>query len=152
MQPIEQRFEKIEQRLEKIEQQQTEPIKVTRIEIDTGGILEQLAEMNKLLSGIGERQADHGERFDRLAHVQQETKEIHTISNVWLDALQENIGDIKAGQASHNERFDTVERAIGAVQSDVSSLKATQDDHSALLKDQGQKLDLILHLLQKRGE
>ena len=72
-------------------------------------------------------------------------KEIHTISDAWVEALQDNIKDVKTTQADHSEHFDKIE--VG-----IAGLKATQNEHSTLLRDQGQKLDLILQLLQKSGE
>src|SRR5260370_24809580 len=149
--------ERIEKRLEALERQ-TEPIKVTRIELDPGVIEERLAETNKLLRGIAQTQADHGERLDTLERGQQELKqELFAHSTTWLDTLQEHFHDVKAvldeigtKQADHSERFDEIKismndlKATIATKDDMTELKATQDE-------QGAKLDQILTLLQQES-
>jgi len=162
-QPDRERFERIEEqqkeivrRLDEIERTrgETEPIKINRIEIDTGGILERLTETNKLMRGIGERQAGHGERLDTLSRGQQELRqELHTISNTWLDTLQENFDDVKTMQADHSERFDRVGHQISEVRQQsesrfdrIEATMATKDDISGIKATQ----DLILQLLQQK--
>ncbi len=157
----EERFERIEEqqkefvkRLEDIERQ-TEPIKVTRVEIDTGGIQERLAENNKLLRGIAQAQADHSERFDMLERSQQELmQELQAHSTAWLETLQENFDETKAvlieigtKQADHSERFDEVKVGVN----DIKATMATKDEMAALKADHGAKLDMILQLLQQRS-
>ena len=162
-QPDRERFERIEEqqkeivrRLDEIERTrgETEPIKINRIETDTGGILERLTETNKLMRGIGERQAGHGERLDTLSRGQQELRqELHTISNTWLDTLQENFDDVKTMQADHSERFDRVGHQISEVRQQsesrfdrIEATMATKDDISGIKATQ----DLILQLLQQK--
>jgi predicted nucleic acid-binding Zn-ribbon protein len=107
-QPTNEQFEELKKRIERLEQQ-TEPIKVTRIEIDTGDIRERLDRIER-------KQTDHSERFDILDRRQQELKqelkqELYTIAHTWLEALQENVGEIKAeiltAQGTQNECFET---------------------------------------------
>jgi len=126
------RIDAIEKRLEKLEQEyaelkgQTEPIKITRLEIDPGGIQEQLAQANKRLDGMTQTQADHSERFDTLKA--ELLREIHTISDTWLESLQENADEVK-------EDISTFETEIEGARADILSLKATQSDHSELLRE-----------------
>ncbi len=158
---MEQRLDDLEKRVEKLEQikGQTEPIKISRIEIDAGDMRERLDELERkqaeainLLRGIREAQADHGEKFDTLAHVQQESKEelrqeIYTISSTWLESLQENIYDIKmvqdaikTTQADHSERFDRLDYQI----KDVHAKLDTQHQQSQSRFD---KLEAMLSQL-----
>jgi len=132
-----QQIDDLRKRVEKLEQEyaelkgQTEPIKVTRIEIDQGGMQELLVQANKQLERIIQTQADRSEKLDTLERSQQELKEvllqeIHTISNTWLDSLQENVDEIKDDMAG--------------TRADISNIKATQSDHSELLKEHGELL------------
>ncbi len=95
-------------RLEELERQ-TEPIKITRLEIDAGGMQDLLVQANN--------------RLERIIQTQ--------ISNTWLDSLQENVDEIKAGMVG--------------TRADISNIKATQSDHSAFLKEHGE-------LLKEHGE
>jgi arsenate reductase-like glutaredoxin family protein len=75
-------------RLEELERQ-TEPIKITRLEIDPGGMQELLVQANNRLERIIQTQTDRSEKLDTLTHGQQELKqELYTLSNNWLDTLQ----------------------------------------------------------------
>ncbi len=97
-------------------------------------------EIKGIVGGIEVDMGDARERFDTLDRGQQELKEeLHTISKTWLEALQENVDDLKTeihtAQGSQNERFDHLENAM-ATKGDIAELK-----------------DLILKLLQpKQGE
>ncbi len=160
-----QRIDKLEKRVERLEQQQTEPIKITHIEIDTGNVRERF-------DRIEQKQADHSERFDTLERGQQELKQIlqqnyeailegmaKTIRDETID-IKAALFDIKTTQGTYNERFDRIETTMATkedlkatatkeditiVKNDIAALKITQDE-------QGQKLDLILLLLQTKGE
>jgi len=117
---MEEQLHELEKRVEKLEQQ-TEPIKVTRIEIDPSGIREHLAETNKLLRGIAQTQPDHGEKLDTLERGQQSIRQ-----------------DIVAIHDVFVKDFDRIETTM-----------ATKDDVVALKAEHGAKLDLILQLLQQ---
>src|SRR5260370_6794688 len=122
-------------RLEELERQ-TEPIKITRLEIDAGGMQDLLVQANNRLERIIQTQADRSEKLHTLERGQQELKEvllqeIHTLSKTWLDSLQENIDEIKAGMVR--------------TRADISNIKATQSDHTAFLKEHGE-------LLKEHGE
>ena len=110
-------------RLEELERQ-TEPIKITRLEIDSGSMQELLVQANNRLERIIQTQTDRGEKLDTLERGQQELKqELYTLSHNWLDSLQENVDEIKDEMAG--------------MRADISNIKATQSDHSAFLKEHG---------------
>jgi chromosome segregation ATPase len=168
------RIEKIEERLEKLERTcgETEPIKVTRIEIDISDVRERFNRIDK-------RQADTERTLDNHTAF---LKDVSSEQDVQSDLLQKifimvstqntdiavlkhemqgaraDITSIKATQSDHGElfkehsqRFDRIEAAM-ATKEDLAALKTTQDEHGGLLRSQGEKLDLILQLLQKKGE
>jgi hypothetical protein len=136
-QPIEPE-DNFEQRIEQIERE-IKHIRFTleHVKLDTGSSRESLDaierkqyEALRLLRGIRQTQADHGERFDELK------QELHTHSEVWLKSLQENFDqfkealvEIRATQGTHNERFDAM-----ATKDDIAGIKATQDQILALLQ------------------
>lgn len=140
-QPTREEFEDHEQRIRKLEQQ-TEPIKVTRIELDSSGVLEHMSQTNKLLKGMTEMLPDHGEKLDTLTRGQQEIKQdIKAIHDVF-------VGD-----------FDRIETAMATkdditrLETTTNALKTTQDEHGQLLSEHSQMLKQILQLLQpKPGE
>ncbi|HEX3643202.1 MAG TPA: hypothetical protein VHV10_18090 [Ktedonobacteraceae bacterium] len=142
----------LESRLEKLESGQNHLIRqakaheldlnqvkstLERVQFDTGSTRESLDtierkqnEAIRLLRGIRQTQADHGERFDELK------QELHTHSEVWLKSLQENFDQVKEAlveirttQGTHNERFDAM-----ATKDDIASIKATQDQILQLLQ------------------
>src|SRR5215813_6314593 len=152
--PTKDEFEELKKRVEKLEQQQTEPLKITRIEIDPSGLQELLTANNKLLREIVQTQTDHSERFDTLKV--ELRQEVEVISKAWIEALQENVDDIKAGianlkatQSDHGEMLKEHTKHLGRIEAtmatkgDISALKTTQDEHSATLKAQGQMLKEI---------
>ena len=118
-----------------------------RVLFDTGSTRESLdslerryAEAIKRLRAIAEAQASHSEKLDTLGRGQQELKqELHTISNTWLDSLQENFSELKSdiatAQGTQNERFDHIGTRF--------------DKLEAIQTGQGTKLDEILTLLKQ---
>jgi hypothetical protein len=129
-QPVEDRLKKIEERLHKVEQQQTEPIRVTveRRQIDAERTLDDHTEMLREQSGL-------------------------------LQTIFTMVG-------TNNTDIAVLKHEMQGARADIISIKATQSDHGELLREhsqrfdkleatqseQGQKLDLILQLLQKKGE
>lgn len=144
--PTNEQFEELKRRVERLEQR-TEPIKVTRIEIDTGEVKERF-------DRIEHKQADHSERFDILDSRQQELKqELYTISHTWLEALQENVDEIKAEiltvQATQNERFDRIETTM-ATKAGMAAMETRMERIESVQAEQGAKLDQILAILQAK--
>jgi chromosome segregation ATPase len=115
-----QRIDKLEKRVERLEQQQTEPIKITRIEIDTG-------EVRQRFDRIEQKQADHSERFDTLErHLQSVKQDIAALHNAFVgdfEQVERSIGEINA---TLSERFDTN--------------KWTQVEHGKKLDEHGELL------------
>lgn len=140
---LEQRIEQIEREMKRVR------FALDHIKLDTGAaresldtIEQRLSEALKLLRGIGQAQPDHSEKLDTLARRQQELKqEFYTVSNNWLESLQENVDDLKSdiqtARGSHNERFDRID-TIMATKEDVAVLR---QEHGDLLR---QILDRLL--------
>ncbi|HEX3640537.1 MAG TPA: hypothetical protein VHV10_04550 [Ktedonobacteraceae bacterium] len=155
-QPTEDRLKRIEEEQEnlreevrKLREQITEPIRIDHLEIDRGGTQELLKETNKKLDKIIQTQADRSESFDTLERSQQELKqELHTLSNNWLDSLQENVDEVK--QEISGTRADIL--ALKESQADFrDTLIAVKEDITAIKNEHGAKLDLILQLLQQKS-
>jgi septal ring factor EnvC (AmiA/AmiB activator) len=135
-QPINTQFEELKKRVERLEQQQTEPIKVTieRRQTETERILDNHTEMLKEISTEQDSQSDL----------------LQTIFNM-------------AG--TQNTDTAVLKHEMQGARADITSIRATQSDHGELLREhskhfdkleatqseQGEKLDLILQLLQKKG-
>lgn len=137
-QPTEDRFKRLEEEqrqlkeeMRQLREQITEPIKITRLEIDTGSMhkkldkVEENTNITKIqmegtradILRIGESQAD---LRDRLIEHSEDLKVIKDKQ----EAHSEVLGQIVNLSEDHTKRFDTVDA----------------------------KLDLILKLLQSRGE
>jgi len=150
-QPTEDRIKRLEEEqrqlkeeVRKLKEQQNEPIKITRLEIDSGNIHKQLDEVQENTNiakiemegaradilKIRESQAD---LRDRLIEHSEDLKAIKDKQ----DAHTEVLGQIMNFGEDHTKRFDRIDAAM-ATKDDIAAIKATQD--------------LILQLLQKRGE
>lgn len=118
-QPTEDRIKKLEEEqmqlkeeVRQLREQITEPIKIDRLEIDRGGTQELLRETSKRLEQIIQGQANSSGRFDDLEVRMRQ--ELETVSHTWVDALQDNVNDIRA---------------------DISNVKATLSDHGEMLRE-----------------
>ncbi|HWS82931.1 MAG TPA: hypothetical protein VN207_01585 [Ktedonobacteraceae bacterium] len=157
-QPTEDRLKRLEEEqknlreeVRQLREQITEPIKITRLEIDQGG-------MNKRLDAVQEdtnvlKIEMQGARADiRVVKANQSdlrgSLEEHGQRLVAIETKQDGhtevLGQIVNVSEGHTKRFDHIDAAI-ATKDDVAALKATQ-------AEQGAKLDLILQLLQPKGE
>jgi hypothetical protein len=112
---LRERVEHLEEKVRKLEEQQTEPLKITRVEIDSAGMQDLLKQNNQLLERLLQSQAAYDYRLNAL------TQELYTHSTSWLNTLQEN----------ENER-----------RADHASVKATLSDHGEMLKHTASKDDL----------
>lgn len=77
-------------------------------------------------------------------------QELHTVSNTWLETLQEHydehkeaISDIKTVQSGHSKFFEEHGKRLAAT--------ATKDDLTDLEARMNSKFDQILHLLQQKS-
>lgn len=149
---MQERIEDHEKRLKKLERQ-TEPIKridamedklerfehdmkhlkstLDHVKLDTGTARESLDSIGRqelethiLLRHLIEKQPDYSERFDTLKI--ELRQELETISNTWLDTLQEHYTE-------HTDRFDRIEKQLTAMDKKL-------DD----------KFTTIINLLQQR--
>jgi hypothetical protein len=154
-QPTYEEFDELRKRVERIEQQQTEPIKITRLEIDSGSIHDLLVQANIQLERVIQTQADRSERLDTLERNQQELRqELYTHSETWLDALQQNfeenradIANIKATQSDHGELLKTHSEILKGHSEMLTALKTTQDEQGQKLDGMQEQLTQILALL-----
>ncbi len=156
-QPTREEHEELKRRVAKLERQ-TEPMRIMRLEIDAGSIYRQLdsiqEDTNTLkiqmegvrtdILSIKATQSDH-----TAFHIEhrQRLKEIEEKQ----DAHSEILGQLVNFAESHDVTLKTV-----ATKEDLSKLEAHFSADIAALKaaqaEQGQKLDLILNLLQPKGE
>jgi uncharacterized coiled-coil DUF342 family protein len=144
-QPTREEFEQLKEEVRKLREQQAEPIKITRLEIDSGSMHKQLDSVQQDTAVLKEEmkgaradilslkatQSDHSAFFiehgQRLSAI--ETKQ---------DAHTEVLGQIVNISEGDTKRFDQIDASI----TEQGSGQAKQD----------QKLDLILKLMQPKGE
>lgn len=137
-QPIEQRIRKIEERLDKFEQQK-EPIKITRLEIDSGS-------MHKRLDSV---QEDTAILKLQMEGARADIRVVKANQSDLRGYIEEQFKSVEAKQDAHTELLGTL---ISFAESHEKNM-ATKQDISRLeahIAEQGQKLDLILQLLQPR--
>lgn len=110
-QPTREEIEEIKKRLERLETQQTEPIKITRLEIDSGSMREEVKGARADILKIRESQADLRDRLiEHGSHLSSiETKQ---------DAHTEVLGKLVNFAESHDTTLKTV-----ATKDDVSRLE-----------------------------
>jgi hypothetical protein len=171
-QPAEERFKRLEEEqknlreeFRKLKEQITEPIKVTRLEIDSGSMHELLVQANNRLEQIIQTQTDRSERFDTLERGQQELKQdLHTLSDNWLDSLQENVDELKQDIAgvsadtlkireSQGDFRDTLleVKETMATKEDIKNMATKEDLAVMATKDDITRLEgLMLQLLQQK--
>jgi chromosome segregation ATPase len=86
----------LQERVNRLEQQQTEPMHVTRIELDPGGIQNRLDNHAEMMKEQDEQLHLHTQAFQRVETLLNEHTE--TIST-----LQADVSSIKATQSDHGE-------------------------------------------------
>ena len=153
-QPTREELEEIKRRLARIERQ-TEPMRIMRLEIDAGSIYRQLDEVQEdvgvFKTQIEGARADisivKSNQGDLKEYLEGQFKSIEQKQ----DAHAELLGQLLDFAESHDATLKTV-----VTKEDLSKLEARFSADIAALKtaqtEQGQKLDLILKLLQPRGE
>jgi hypothetical protein len=135
---IEQQVEHLKEEVKQLREQRTEEIKVTRIEVASEDVIRRLDTLKQDL-----------------------TQELHTVSNTWLETLQEHytehteaLSDVKTVQSGHSKFFEEHGKRLAAtatkddlavlkdaqdtrfdkLESDVSSIKSTQEQILKLLQ------------------
>lgn len=139
-QPAEDRFKQFEERQVEFEkrlrdvERHTTPIKITQLEIDSGGIHRRLDEIQEDtnairvdVAGISKIRESQADLRDRLIE--------HS----------EDLKAIKEKQEAHSE-------ILGQLMNFGEEVKNTQDEHTKRFDRVEAKLDLILKLLQPKGE
>jgi hypothetical protein len=141
-QPIEDRFKRLEEEqrhlreeVRQLREQITEPIKITRLEIDSGNIHKQL----------GAVQEDVGVLKIEMAGARADILSIKATQSDQGEFLKED----RQIQSHHTEKLDQHTEVLGQLVSFAESHDALLKDMKATQDEQGQKLDLILKLLQK---
>jgi chromosome segregation ATPase len=133
-QPTREEHEDLKRRVAKLERQ-TEPIQITRLEIDSGSMHRKLDE------------------------VQEDTN----ILKIQMEGVRADISIVKSDQSNLkeylNEQFKSIEQKQNAHQELIGQLINVGEEHTRRfdridekLTEQGQKLDLILKLLLPKGE
>jgi len=130
-QPTRDEYEELKERVKKLEEQQTEPIKITRLEIDTGTMREEMKGVRADILSVKATQSDHS--AFHIEH-QQRLKEIEEKQNIHTELL----GQLVNFAESHDKNM--------ATKDDISRVEAR-------IAEQGDLLKLILAELRKsRGE
>ncbi len=172
-QPTREEFEHLKEKVRKLEEQITEPIKITRLEIDSGsmhkrldvvqedvtvlkedaGVLkEEMKGARADIVSIKATQSDHSaflvEHGQRLSAI--ETKQ---------DTHTEILGKLMDLVESHDKRFDRIEKIQNEQGTKLDEQGTKLDEQGTKLDEQGTKLDeiaetqrQILQLLQIKGE
>lgn len=172
-QPIEQRFKKIEERLDRIEQDhggivENEKLLLKMAKYHRAGLqeLKGKAEQIELTQGDINERLDYIERslerHGRHLESIEQTQGTHTEVLGKLVDLSEShtkhFDRIEAAQDEHNRRLDRIETTMvtkedmGKLKEDMGKLEARMGQMESAQTEQGQKLDLILTLLQPRLE
>jgi hypothetical protein len=139
----------LREEMRKLREQITEPIKPINVNVGSADVLTRLDELEQKIdttqedanrvkiqmegaradiSNIKANQSDHGEYF-------KEDRQIQSQHAEKLDQHTEVLGQLVTFAESHDALLKTT---------------ATKDDLAALRDEQGQKLDLILKLLQQK--
>jgi chromosome segregation ATPase len=147
--PTREEFEDLKEEVRKLKEQQTEPIRIARLEIDQGGIQEQLIQVNKRLESVIQTQTDQSERLDTLQQSCNETKiqmDGARADIVSLRASQSDFGEYltedRQVQAMHTDKLDRHTESLGQLIDFVQSHDAMLKDHGELLKTMATKDDL----------
>ncbi|HWS85098.1 MAG TPA: hypothetical protein VN207_12665 [Ktedonobacteraceae bacterium] len=137
-QPTREEFEELKKELKEevrqLREQITEPMKVVKVEVASEDVLN---------------------RLKALEQGQQELKqEFHTVSNTWLDTLQEHYND-------HTARFEKIESTMAtkedltafATKEDLATLKTAQDAHFDQIEaEQKEQHDMLRQILRLLGQ
>jgi len=138
-QPTREEHEELKERVKKLEQQ-TEPVKVTRIEIKQGDLERTLDNHTALL------QEQDGLLHKIYTMTGNQATDIGVLKHE-MQGARADITAIKATQSDHGEMLKTM-----ATKDDVAVLKGDITSIKEIQTEQGQKLDQILQLLQQKGE
>ena len=141
-QPTEDRIKRLEEDYKRIKEEQeelkrrfeqrTEEIRAVRVDVASEDVIRRLDDLKQ---------------------------ELHTISNTWLDTLQEHytehkqdISDVQTVQRGHSKYFEEHGKRLAATatKEDTSELKATVTEQSKRMDTMDSKLDQILALLQQK--
>ena len=171
-QPTEDRIKRLEEEqrqlkeeVRKLKEQQTEPIKITRLEIDSGSMHKQLdavqedtnilkIEMQGARADILQIRESQADLRDTLKEHGQHLKAIRTQQ----ERNMETLGNLLNFAESHEKNMATKDDIKPmATKDDIAALEATQDERFSKLEatqaEQGDLLKLILAELRKpKGE
>jgi chromosome segregation ATPase len=114
-QPTREEFDQLKEEVRKLKEQQTEPIKVTRIEVASEDVLKRLDTIDQKLSEIGNKQDQHANVL--IAHARS------------ISALQTDIGTLKGEMAG--------------ARADILKIRESQADSRDILKNTATKDDLL---------
>jgi Tfp pilus assembly protein PilN len=127
-QPTRQEFDQLKEEVRRLREQQTEPIKITRLEIDTGTMREEMEGARADISNIKATQSDHSAFFiehgQRLSAI--ETKQ---------DTHTELLGQLINVGEDHTKSFTDIKERLNTT--------ATKDDISRLETIMMQILDRL---------
>jgi chromosome segregation ATPase len=164
-QPTRDEFQDLKRRVERLEQQ-TEPIKITRLEIEQGDLSKRLGsvqedvtilrldvtalkvEMRDTRADILKVRESQADLRDTLKEHGQRLKSIEQTQVTHTEVLEQIVNLSE----DHTKRFDRIDENIAELRSTQTELRSTQTELRSAQTEQGRKLDLILKLLQPGGE
>lgn len=127
-QPTEDRLKHLEaeqlllkEEVRKLREQATEPMKVTRIELDPGGIQNRLDNHAEMMKEISHQVDRHTAAFGQVMAL----LNAHTGA---ISELQANVSSIKATLSDHGEMLLSARNALDTVES-------TQEEHGEMLRE-----------------
>jgi len=145
-QPTREEFDELKQEQKRLREEQeaikkrleqaTEPMKAVRVEVASEDVIRRLDNLKQDL-----------------------TQELHTISNTWLDTLQEHytehteaISDVKTVQSGHSKFFEEHGKRLAATatKDDVTTLRNEMKTTMATKDDITRLEGLIMQLLQQK--
>lgn len=132
-QPTEDRIKKLEEgqmqlkeEVRHLSEQITEPIKIDHLEIARGGTQELLVQANKKLEQIIEAQTNNR------ANIQ---KEIDSVGQTIIEALQDNVEEVKTILKGHSKYFEEHGRRLGQIEASINKFEVTQQRQEHLLQE-----------------
>jgi chromosome segregation ATPase len=158
-QPIRDELDEIKRRLARVERY-TEPIQITRLEIESGSIFRRLDEvqdnmgvLKTQMEGVrGDVSIVKSNQGDLKEYLERQFKTIEDKQDTHHDLIGQLIGvgeEHTKSLTDIKERLATIETTM-ATKDDISALKGDFSALKATQTEQGAKLDQILELLKRQ--
>ncbi len=148
-QPTREEYEELKERVRKLEQQQTEPIRITRLEIDQGGMQGLLVQANKRLDSV---QEDTNILKIQMEGARADILKIRESQADLRDTLKEHSEDHKAIKEKQDAHSELLGQLINVGESHTANM-ATKDDIARIEKESAKRFNrlegLMLQILER---